>query len=115
VDNVSLTKAQWKKILEFLRTRKDIYIGEPKNCKRFICANIWMLRSGAQWRLLPKSYGDWNSVYKRYNRWSERGVFEAMFSYFSSDPDLETIMLDATIVRAHSSAGVKGGNKKRLP
>jgi transposase len=115
VENISLTKEQWKKILEFLNTRGDIYIGQPKNCKRFILAVIWMLRSGAQWRLLPKSYGSWNSVYKRFNRWSERGVWQAMFTHFSSDPDMETIMLDATIVRAHPSSGVKGGiNKKPL-
>jgi transposase len=114
VNNISLTKEQWKKILEFLKTRQDIYIGQPKNCKRFILAALWMLRSGAQWRLLPKSYGDWNSVYKRFNRWSERGIWQAMFSYFSSDPDMETIMLDATIVRAHPSAGVQGGIKSKL-
>jgi transposase len=113
VTNVALTKEQWKKILEFLKTRSDLYIGQPTNCKRFINAVFWILRSGAQWRLLPRKYGDWNSIYKRFNRWSERGIWAAMFEHFAGDADMETIMLDATIVRAHSSAGVKGGMPKR--
>ena len=125
MSNVKFTQSQWKKILEFLRTRSDLYVGQPLECKHFVTGVLWMARSGAQWRLLPKKYGDWNSVYKRFNRWSERGVWTALswperhlpgraaFEHFASDPDMESIMIDATVVRAHSSAGVKGGSKTK--
>ena len=38
----------------------------------FIEAICWMLRTGAAWRDLPPSYGNWKSVYNRYNNWSKR-------------------------------------------
>jgi transposase len=115
VSNTKLTLEQWKNILAFLRTRTDLYVGKPTDCKRFINAVLWMTRSGAQWRLLPSSYGDWNSVYKRFDRWAERGIWQAMLEHFANDADMESVMIDATIVRAHSSAGVKGGISRRKP
>jgi transposase len=109
VTNVKLTPDQWKKILEFLRTRTDLYIGKPTDCKRFVNAILYMTRSGIQWRLLPTKYGDWNTVYKRFNRWAERGIWQAMLEHFTTDADMESVMIDATFIRAHSSAAAKGG------
>ena len=113
--NIKLTHQQWKKILEFLRTRSDLYVGKPLTCKHFITGVLWMTRSGAQWRLLPRKYGEWNAVYQRFDRWSERGIWTAMFEHFASEPDMESVMIDATIVRAHSSAAVKKGIKRTKP
>jgi len=115
VSNIKLTHQQWKQILEFLRTRSDLYVGKPLTCKHFITGVLWMTRSGAQWRLLPKKYGEWNAVYKRFDRWSERGIWTEMLEHFASQPDMESIMIDATIVRAHSSAAVKKGIRRRKP
>jgi transposase len=115
VSNTKLTPEQWKRILAFLRTRTDLYVGKPTDCKRFINAVLWMARSGAQWRLLPKTHGDWNSVYKRFDRWAERGIWQAMLEHFTGEADMESVMIDATIVRAHSSAGAKGGIKRKKP
>ena len=82
--NIKLTHQQWKKILEFLRTRSDLYVGKPLTCKHFITGVLWMTRSGAQWRLLPRKYGEWNAVYQRFDRWSKRGIWTAMFEHFAS-------------------------------
>lgn len=107
---------RWRKILRFLRKRSDVYVGKPRECKRFIDAVLWMMRSGAQWRLLPEEYGNWNSIYKRFNRWSEKGVWQAMFEHFADDPDMQSVMIDGSVVRAHvSAAGAakKGGRMSR--
>ena len=121
--NIKFTHQQWKKILEFLRTRSDLYVGKPLTCKHFIAGVLWMTRSGAQWRLLPREYGEWNAVYQRFDRWSKCGIWTAMFEHFASEPDMEnrwshlmqSVMIDATIVRAHSSAAVKKGIKPTKP
>ncbi|MDT7777783.1 MAG: hypothetical protein QOC99_295 [Acidobacteriota bacterium] len=108
---VKLTDQQWQKILPVLRTFPQIRLGAGRDVRRFLEAVLWVTRSGSQWRLLPRSYGRWNSVYKRFARWSDLQVFETLFEHFSQDRDLEHLLIDSTIVRAHACAA--GAQKKR--
>lgn len=101
---IKLNEIQKAKIMSFLRTCNGIYVGNEAKTLRFIDAILWMARSGSQWELLPERYGKWNSVYKRFARWCERGIFSQMLTYFASDPDLEYLLLNSTIIRAHPCA-----------
>ena len=68
------------------------------------------------WRALPERFGNWNSVWKRFDRLSKAGVFEAFFDTLAGmSPSAHLIqMFDSTVVRAHvSAAGAKGGGKIR--
>lgn len=103
-----ITSEAWTKMLMFLKTVPDIYIVSEERCKNFVEAIYWMARTGAQWRELPIKYGCWNSVFKRFNAWSKKKVWEDLFAFCVQDPDLEYVMIDATIVRAHACAAGYG-------
>lgn len=80
--------------------------------RRFLEALHFFTVENVRWRALPKEYGHWNSVWKRFDRLSKGGVFEAFFDTLAAmSPSAHLIqMFDSTIVRAHvSAAGAKGG------
>jgi transposase len=98
------------------RARQAILGGRPGIPRKFVDAVLWIARTGAHWRELPESFGAWNSVFQRYNRWSNARVWERMFRALSGDPDFEYLLIDSTIVRApQHSAGAKGGLRSRKP
>jgi putative transposase len=82
--------------------------------RRTVDGILWVLRAGAPWRDMPARYGNWNSVFVRFTRWSKLRVWDAAFETLAGlgPPANEEHAIDSTIVRAHQhSAGVKGGIK----
>lgn len=91
-------------------------VGDPGRSgadnRRFVEAVLWLARTGAPWRDLPAAFGNWNSNFVRFSRWSKAGVWDRLFAAMAGDPDFEYVMVDSTIVRAHQhAAGKKGGLK----
>jgi transposase len=84
--------------------------------RRFLEALHFFAVENVRWRALPERFGHWNSVWKRFDRLSKAGVFEAFFEALASMSSSAHLiqMFDSTIVRAHvSAAGAKGGKKDR--
>ena len=109
---ITLENEQWTRMVTYLRSNPRVYVGNEAACRRFVEGVLWVSRSGAQWRLLPNAYGKWNSVYKRFERWCEHEVWRDMLTYFSDTPDMENVMVDSTVIRAHPSAA--GAAKKTV-
>jgi transposase len=81
-----------------------------KDNRLFVEAVLWKVRVGGPWRDLPSGFGEWNSVFRRFRRWAQRGVFQRLFEAVSGDPDFEYVLVDGTIVNVHQKAsGAKGG------
>jgi transposase len=106
-----INEIQWSKIYQFLCQYPGVYAGNETDCRRFIEGVHWIMRTGAQWRELPEKYGNWNSVYKRFARWCDKEIWQNMHQHFADDPDMENLILDSTVVRAHPCAA--GALKKR--
>ena len=84
--------------------------------RRFLEALQFFTVENVRWRALPERFGKWNSVWKRFDRLSRAGVFEAFFDALASMSSSAHLiqMFDSTIVRAHvSAAGAKGGKKAK--
>src|ERR1700743_1719139 len=84
--------------------------------RRFLEALHFFTVENVRWRALPERFGQWNSVWKRFDRLSKAGVFEAFFDTLASMSSTAHLiqMFDSTIVRAHvSAAGAKGGKRGR--
>ena len=80
----------------------------------FLEAVLWRVRTGSPWRDLPPAFGNWNSIFRRFRRWAEKGVFDRLFKVLSDDTDFEYALIDGTIVQVHQKAsGAKGGLKIR--
>ena len=81
-----------------------------KDNRLFLEAVLWKVRVGAPWRDLPPGFGEWNSVFRRFRRWAQKGVFQRIFGAVAGDPDFEYVLIDGTIVSVHQKAsGAKGG------
>lgn len=75
--------------------------------RSFINAVLWIAKTGAGWRDLPERFGNWNSIYQRFNRFSKSGRWAKIVTELA-DFDLEELQIDSTVVRAHQhSSGQK--------
>lgn len=105
-----LKDSQWVRIAPLLPGKPGDPGRSAADNRLFVEAVLWIARTGAPWRDLPDAFGLWNSVFKRFRRWTLKGVFECVFKALSGDPDFEYAMIDGTIVRVHQhGTGAKGG------
>ena len=89
----TISDAAWKSLLPFLKGFPNVYVGNPETCRRFLSAVIWI------------------TIYRRFGRWCDAGVFEALHEHFHDAGEISRLLVDSTMVRAHSC--VAGTQKKR--
>ncbi len=108
MDRQELNDALWDRMAPLLPGKATDLGRTGQDNRLFVEAVLWLARSGAHWRVLPKEFGRWHTVYQRFNRWYRKGVWENLFKALSDDADFEYI---STIVRAHQHSA--GAQKKR--
>jgi transposase len=109
---------QWERLKDFFPGGSKGKRGPRSNNRRFLNALLWIARSGGRWRDLPERFGKYQTVKRRYYRWIERGILDAIFETLAGDADMEWLMIDSTTVRAHQHAAgarkIKGGRMPRV-
>jgi putative transposase len=115
-DRLVLSDADWERISGLIIGRPDQRGSTGRDNRMFVEGVLWIARTGSPWRDLPEAFGEWNSVFRRFSRWSQKGVWRRVFEALSDDPDFEYLIVDSTIVRAHQhAAGAKKGGLKLKP
>ena len=106
-----ITDHAWAIIEPHLPGRKGVWGGVARDNRKFVDAVVWILRTGAPWRDLPKEYGDWKNTHRRFCRWRDKGIWEKLLEVVIDEPDFEWLMIDASHAKAHQHAcGAVGGN-----
>jgi transposase len=107
-----LSDTQWA-VIEPLLPRLG---GKPRvDDRRVISGILHRYREGLRWRAIPAEYGPRTTLFNRFNRWSQRGLWRELLAALAgcAEPP-EIVMVDSTSVRAHrSAAGAKGGSKTK--
>lgn len=117
-----LSDEHWERIAPLLPAARP-RIGRPNHDHRTILNGVlWRLRTGAPWRDLPERYGKWQTVYSRFRRWREAGIWDRVLRRLQEEAAQEDTLdgslafLDASNVRAHQHAAgarKKGGHMTR--
>lgn len=105
-----LSPAQMSKIQPFFPKSHGVARVDDR---RVVSGIIYVLKHGLQWKDAPKAYGPHKTLYNRFRRWTELGVFDKIFSHLTAcEGPPDTLMIDATHLKAHRTASslLKGGH-----
>ena len=80
--------------------------GKPRvDDRRVLSGIIFINRNGLRWCDAPREYGPPKTLYNRWKRWGDMGVFARMMEGLASEgTEHKTIMIDATYLKAHRTA-----------
>jgi len=110
----TMSEKDWEIALQVFEASRSRRGDKGRDDRKFLQALQYFAHHNITWRALPREFGNWNSVWKRFWRLSQSGVFELFFETLASLSESAHLvqMFDSTVVRAHvSAAGAKGGRK----
>ena len=93
-----LSDEHWSKLKPII-LQMGIY--DKKELRLTVEGILYRLRVGCPWRDLPREFGNWNAIYRRFNEWSSKGTLLTTFKSLIKNPDLEWEFMDASYVKAH--------------
>ena len=111
-----LTDEHWERLEPWLPAQRPL-TGRPNKEHRLIVNGIlWILRTGAPWRDLPERYGPWQTVYSRFRRWQQAGIWDEVLRVLQAEAahegtlDTSLTLIDGSNIRAHQhAAGARKG------
>ena len=94
-----------------------IWKGRPPKISHYqvFCAILYVLRTGCPWRDLPPCYGKWHTIYTRFKRGSEKGLWWHILATLQQRGKvrLNIVLVDSTTWKVHRhGGGSKGGTAR---
>ena len=120
---MNLTNVQWEQIKDLFERPKYLDNRGPKrkDNRPIFEGVLWILKTGAQWNELPKKYGAYQTVHRRYQEWIEHGVFETALRRIAQDMEargklsLKECFIDGTFASAKKGVlGLVPRNEERV-
>ncbi|MXZ25083.1 MAG: transposase [Caldilineaceae bacterium SB0665_bin_21] len=105
----ALCTHEFKVLLRLLQQDPAVRVGSHRDLRRFLHGVHYLLHTGIPWRDLPRRFGHWNSLFRRYRRGCLAGVWERLAAACAEARKQECrVHLDTTHVRSHpASAGAR--------
>ena len=104
--------AQWERIAPLLPT--DVRGKQRVDDRRVLSGIVHALRCGGRWADCADVYGPKKTLYNRFVRWSERGIWEGIFSALAGAEDApDRLFIDSSCIKVHRCAG--GGKRMARP
>jgi len=112
----ALTEEEWKRIEHLLPPQTEGKGRRWEDHRKTINGMLWIAKTGAPWRDLPLRYGKWKTVYDRFRRWTQEGLWDRILKELQGDKqenkeiNWTVFFIDGSNVRAHRHAA--GASKK---
>lgn len=100
----------WQKVEAILPGKEGDRRRTATDNRWFLEALLWIGRTGSPWRDPPAEFGRWHTVCMRFSRWRRKGVWLRVALAMAGETEVDRILIDSTIVRAHQHSA--GASKK---
>ncbi len=94
-----LTDEYWEKLSRLMLYSGRIY--NKAEHRSTLEGILYRMRVGCPWREVPKSFGHWSEIYRRFNLWSKKGIMLELFNALKKLSDIEWEFIEGSIIKAH--------------
>jgi transposase len=112
-----VSDAEWEFVLPYLCLLPEDAGQREHNLRDVFDALRWIVRTGAQWRYIPKDFPPWAAVYQQTRRWLDAGCFEAIVHDLRAvlrfaegrNPEPTAAVFDSRTVQSTPESGPRAG------
>ena len=114
---MKISEAQYERIAGHFPVQRGNVVTDKRD---FINAILYIAENGCKWRALPKEFGNWSTIYKKFSRWAKNGVMQRIFAALQAEEIIairvEVLALDSTCCKVHhyGCGALKNSESKRL-
>src|SRR5688500_8732227 len=96
--------AEWARIEPLLPT--EVRGMKRVDDRRVLSGIVHALKSGGRWADCADVYGPKKTLYNRFVRWAERGIWTGIFGALAGSEDSpDRLFIDSSCIKAHRTAG----------